>query len=179
MSASMKNSTIACRCGQVRFDVTGEPIVTATCHCTSCQRAGADFATLPGQPTVLNADAGTEYALLRKDRVACVQGEALLRAHRLAPQAPTRRVLASCCDSPMFLEFRNGHWLSLYRDRYGADAPPIEMRLWTRNRPEGVTFSDGLPTYKTMSAKFMWRLLAAWAAMGFRAPAISPSEATS
>jgi hypothetical protein len=157
----------------------GAPIISATCHCTSCQQAAAGFATLPGAPAVLNADGGTEYALFRKDRVVCVQGEALLRPHRLTPQAPTRRVLAGCCDTPMFLEFRSGHWLSIYRDRFGAHAPPIEMRLWTRNCPEGVTFSDDLPTYKTMSARFMWRLLAAWAAMGFRAPATRPSEAPS
>ena len=28
----------ACRCGQVRFRAVGEPLVTAACHCTGCQR---------------------------------------------------------------------------------------------------------------------------------------------
>jgi hypothetical protein len=27
-----------CRCGQVRFQVRGAPIVTMACHCTGCQR---------------------------------------------------------------------------------------------------------------------------------------------
>jgi hypothetical protein len=27
-----------CRCGQVRFRVTGAPLVTMACHCTGCQR---------------------------------------------------------------------------------------------------------------------------------------------
>ena len=27
-----------CRCGEVRFRVTGPPILTMACHCTGCQR---------------------------------------------------------------------------------------------------------------------------------------------
>ena len=27
-----------CRCGQVRFRVTGLPVMTSACHCTGCQR---------------------------------------------------------------------------------------------------------------------------------------------
>jgi hypothetical protein len=27
-----------CRCGQVRFRVTGRPLLTMACHCTGCQR---------------------------------------------------------------------------------------------------------------------------------------------
>ena len=172
MSADSRTSMIACRCGEVRLEASGAPIVTVACHCHSCQTAGAAFAALPGAPRVLNADGGTEFTLVRKDRVAFVRGEALLRSHRLTPEATTRRVLARCCDTPMFLEFTKGHWLSLYRDRLGVDAPAIEMRVMAADRREGVTFSDNLPSYKTHSIRFMWRLLAAWAAMGFRVPEV-------
>ena len=177
MSANLKISTIACRCGEVRLDATGAPILTVTCHCESCQKAAAGFASLPGQPHVVNADGGTEFAMFRKDRVAYVRGEALLRSYRLTPEASTRRVLARCCDTPMFLEFAKGHWLSVYRDRLGAEAPPIEMRVMTGDRPQGVALPGDLPNYKTHSFKFMWRLFSAWAAMGFRVPA-SPSIET-
>jgi hypothetical protein len=177
MSANLKTSSLACRCGEVGFEATGAPIVTAICQCDSCQRSGAGFAALPGAPQVLNADGGTEFALFRKDRVACVRGEALLRSYRLTPEATTRRVLAHCCSTPMFLEFAKGHWLSLYRDRFGADAPSVELRVMTGDRRDGVTFSDDLPSYKSHSVKFMWRLFAAWAAMGFRVPALKPIEA--
>ena len=170
MSTGLKTSTVLCRCGEVRFEVTGIPIMTATCHCDSCRRASAGFAALPGAPQVHNAEGGTEFVLHRKDRVAFVQGEAMLRSYRLTPQATTRRVVASCCNSPMFLEFKGGHWLSLYRDRFGSDAPAIEMRTMTGDK----RFADGLPSYKTHSVKFMWRLFSAWAAMGLRAPALKP-----
>jgi hypothetical protein len=177
MSANLKTTTIACRCGEVRFKVLGEPIVTATCHCHSCQVAGAGFATLPGAPRVLNADhGGTEYVLYRKDRVACLQGESLLRAYRLTPSATTRRVLAGCCDSPMFLEFKGGHWLSLYRDRFGDNAPAVEMHTMTSDLPADAILTDGLPGSRTQSIRFMWRLFVAWAAMGFRASPMRPIE---
>jgi hypothetical protein len=176
MSAGSRTIAAECRCGKVRFDVSGVPILTATCHCHSCRTAGAGFAALPGARQVLNAEGGTEFVLARKDRVAFVTGEALLRGHRLTPKSTTRRVLASCCNSPMFLEFKGGHWLSLYRDRFGADAPAVEMHTMTRDLPEGVILSDGLPQAKAQSIGFMWRLFTAWAAMGFRAPALKPIE---
>ena len=169
-----KKTVLACRCGEVRFEASGLPIVTATCHCHSCQEAGAQFAALPGAPQVLDSDGGTEFALFRKDRVVCVRGEVLLRSHRLTPRATTRRVLARCCDTPMFLEFKGGHWLSLYRRCFGASAPAIEMRVMTADRREGVTFTDDVPSYNTHSVKFMWRLFAAWVRMGFRIPALRP-----
>jgi hypothetical protein len=165
---------ISCRCGQVEMAAEGAPIVTATCHCGSCRRAGEGFAALPGAPAVVNAEGGTAYVLCRKDRVTCVRGDGLLRAHRLTPASATRRVLARCCDSPMFLEFKGGHWLSMYRDRFGADAPPIELQTMTRDRRPGVTLSKDVPAYRTHSVRFMWRLLRAWAAMRFRVPALQP-----
>jgi hypothetical protein len=173
MSAESKTYKISCRCGQVEMAAVGAPIVAATCHCHSCQQAAAAFAALPGAPRVLNAEAGTEFELYRKDRVSGIPVERL-RAHKLTPASSTRRLLARCCDSPMFLEFKGGHWLSIYRDRFVGDAPPIEMRVMTRYRPPGVTLSGHVPIFKRHSISFMWRLLAAWAAMGFRAPDLQP-----
>ena len=33
----MKTIDIACRCGEVRLEVTGDPIAQMDCHCEGCQ----------------------------------------------------------------------------------------------------------------------------------------------
>jgi len=171
---SKEHLTASCRCGQVAFETTGKPIVSVSCHCRSCQEAGQQFEQLPAAPVVLDSDGGTGFVLFRKDRVRCTNGSETLEEHRLKPGSPTRRVVATCCNSPMFLEFRDGHWLSLYRNRLPDGAVPLEMRVMTRDRRDGVELPGDVPNYSTHSGKFMWKLLAAWVAMGFSAPKVAP-----
>jgi hypothetical protein len=41
-----------CRCGKVRFEVEGEPLLTMACHCTGCQRMTASaFSLSEGYPS--------------------------------------------------------------------------------------------------------------------------------
>jgi len=84
--------------------------------------------------------------------------------------------MATCCNSAMFLDFTKGHWLSMFWNRFPTDAPPLEMRLMTKERRGGVELSDDLPNYDGHSAKFMLKLIAAWIAMGFRRPEIQLSK---
>lgn len=170
MSAKHKSLTASCRCGAVVFEAVGAPIVCATCYCASCQEAGRRLEELAQAPPVLDADGGTGFVLHRKDRVRCVTGGERLEEHRLKPESSTRRMVAACCHSPMFLEFSKGHWLSLYRARLAGDAPPLEMRVMTGDRRKGVELPGDVPSYKTHSGRFMWKLLAAWLAMGLRTP---------
>jgi hypothetical protein len=109
--------TASCRCGAVVLEVTGAPIVHAACYCASCQEAGRRIEQLPDAPPILDADGGTGFVLYRKDRVRCMQGGERLEAHRLKPKSPTRRMVAACCNSAMFLDFTKGHWLTLYHAR--------------------------------------------------------------
>ncbi len=74
----------------------------------------------------------------------------------------------------MFLEMKGGHWLSMYRNRFPKSAPPLEMRVMTRDRRAGVELAPDLPNFASHSVKFMWKLLTAWIAMGFRAPRVWP-----
>ena len=40
-----------CRCGKVRFETTGAPLLTMACHCTDCQRMTASaFSLSEGYP---------------------------------------------------------------------------------------------------------------------------------
>jgi hypothetical protein len=162
-----------CQCGQVKFEAVGTPILTGACYCTSCQQAGRQFEQLPSAPPVLDSDGGTGLILYRKDRVQCVIGRQYLEEHRLKPDSPTRRVIANCCNSPMFLDFTKGHWLSMFRNRFPTGAPALEMRVMTKERPAGVELGDDLPNYSGHSGKFVLKLLVAWVAMGFRRPEIT------
>ena len=165
--------TASCSCGAVTLELVGTPIVAATCYCHSCQEAGRRFAAAPGAPAVVGADGGTPYVLMRKDRLSWLSGSDRLDEHRLTPESPTRRFVAHCCNAPIALEFTKGHWLSVYSDRIAAEErPAAEMRTIVGDRPEGVELTDDIPNYAAPSGKFLWRLLTAWAAMGFRAPPI-------
>ena len=154
-----------CQCGQTRITARDKPIVWADCYCTSCQAAGALFEAHLDAP-VLEADGSTRYVMYRKDRLH-IEGMDHLRAHRLTPESTTRRLVATCCQSPMALDFTKGHWLSIFQARCDVDAPP-EIRTMAGDKRADVVLADDVPTYKTHSAWFMWRLMKAWAAMGFR-----------
>jgi hypothetical protein len=73
----------------------------------------------------------------------------------------------------MFLDVSKGHWLSMYRNRFATDAPPLEMRMMTKERRAGVELADDIPNHSGHSGRFMLKLLAAWIAMGFRRPEIA------
>ena len=165
--------TASCRCGAVMLETAGAPILHAACYCKSCQEAGRRIEQLPGAPPVLDADGGTDFILYRKDRIRCLKGGERLQEHRLKPDSPTRRMVATCCNSAMFLDFTKGHWLTLYRARLAGEVPPLEMRVMTADRPDGVALATDPPNYPGHAGRFMWKLLAAWAAMGFRRPKVA------
>jgi Family of unknown function (DUF6151) len=163
-----RSPTASCRCGAVQLEMAGAPIVHAICYCASCQEAGKRFERLPGAAPVLGPDGGTDFVLYRKDRVRCVQGGEQLKIHRLKPHSPTQRMVAACCNTAMFLDFTKGHWLTLYRAGISGTVPPVAMRVMTADRRAGVVLPEDAPNYPGHSGKFMWKLLAARIAMGFR-----------
>jgi hypothetical protein len=152
------------------FEAMGAPILVAACYCTSCRTAGHAFEKMPGAAPVVDADGGTPLVVYRKDRIRCTQGREHLQERRLKPESPTRRVFATCCNSAMFADFTPGHWLSLYRKRFGAGAPAVQMRLMTAERPANVALGRDVPNYPGRPGNFAWKLISTWAAMGFRRP---------
>jgi hypothetical protein len=174
MSTAARNFTVRCACRSVTLETFGAPIVSTSCYCNSCQAAGRQIEELPSAPAVLDPDGGTPYIVYRKDRVICLTGAEHLAERRLKPESPTRRVVATCCNSAMFLDFTKGHWLSIYRGRFPQDAPALEMRVMTGHAPGGIPVD--VPHYRGQSGKFMWRLLASRLAMlASRAPHFSTS----
>lgn len=172
----MNNQTriLTCTCGQVALEVQGRPIVSAECLCADCQKAGAFLQLLPGAPHTLDEKGATRFVLYRKDKVRCEKRQDCLREHRLLKDSKTRRVVAICCNTPMFLEFTNGHWLSIYGGLWPAGSlPALEIRTMARDRPEGVELPDDVPNPNTHTFSFYARLFRAWVAMRFRAPKVA------
>ena len=56
----MPTHTGQCLCGQVKYEIDGDPVAAGICHCKNCQRqTGTAFSTLWGVPkTALHFTAG-------------------------------------------------------------------------------------------------------------------------
>ena len=104
---------IGCSCGLTRLEVSGEPFLVTECLCDSCRAAAARLATLPDASNILTSFGATSCAEYRKDRIRITSGHDTLKEFRLKPDAPTRRVIATCCNTAIFMETNGAHWLSL------------------------------------------------------------------
>jgi len=170
----MARTDLHCRRGKVHLEVVDAPMIAAECHCQSCREAARRMAGLPGAVPITESNGGTPFVLYRKDRVRITGGKEWLRNFRLGPDRQTRRVVATCCNSPVLLEFKGGHWASLYGTLWPAGTRPApELRTVTGDVPDGVVLDDAVPAGGWQTTRFIAKLFAAWAAMGFRAPSLA------
>lgn len=167
------NTPLKCRCGETTFEVEGAPILSCDCACESCRTAAKQFSHLRGGFEPGGPCGTTHFVMYRKDRVRCLSGAETLASHHLSADSSTRRVVARCCDTPVFLEFKGGHWLSLYAGMWPSDeSPRAELRTMVNDLPSSQTLPDDIPNLGSHSIRFMWKLGAAWVAMRFRVPAV-------
>lgn len=168
-----KTTTLSCACGKFHVEVTGEPFITTECHCASCRSAAQRLSALPPAFPLTSASGGVPYILYRKDRVRFPNGTAALAEFRLSDKAPTRRVLTTCCNTPVFTEFEGAHWLSMFAGLWPEDQrPATQIRTQTGDVPEGTILDGSLPSGGRTTAGFYAKLLGAWIAMGFKVPKI-------
>ncbi|HEY9011930.1 MAG TPA: DUF6151 family protein [Devosia sp.] len=161
----MTRTLIHCACGKIEVALEGEPILTAACHCDDCQAGGAKLEARPGAWKVRDASGGTYYALYRKDRYRVTRGAELLDYWKLR-DTPTNRVVATCCNSGLFVNYDSGpHWVSVYRPGYHGAAPALQMRVNTKWAAGPVP--DDVPAYRSFPLDFVWRLVKARIAMMF------------
>ncbi|WP_196258950.1 GFA family protein [Pelagibacterium limicola] len=171
----MKTARLACTCGKVRLEVRGAPIITTECHCNSCRAAGDHFEAL-GAPDFRSPNGGTPFVMMRKDRVDVVAGSEHLKAIRLGTGS-TRRFITTCCNTPVFLEFKGGHWLSLYKSVWPVGTmPAVELRTMTSDLPDPGVLDGTVQIGKRQTWGFFAKLLGAWIAMGFRSPRVEVQE---
>ncbi len=168
-----RTTNIGCACGRTSLEVQGAPIVVSECLCDSCRTAADRLATLPGAKNVLTSYGATPCAEYRKDRVRILSGAEYLREFRLNADAGSRRVVATCCNTPVFLEMKGAHWLSLYLHLWPDGArPKAEMRTMAGDLPDASRLPNDIPNLKSHTVSFYAKLLGAWIAMGFRNPKI-------
>lgn len=166
-------TAIVCACGAVCLEATAPSMMTLICHCTSCTTAGRALDARSAVAPIVDSAGGTPVVLWRKDKMRCLRGSERLVAHRLKPDAPSRRMVASCCNTPMFGDFTKGFWVSIYRGRVAGEPAP-SMRVMTGDAADGTEFpDDGLPRFRSRPARFFLKLLTTWAVMGFRNPRLA------
>lgn len=76
-----------CLCGAVRYEIEGEPVVVAHCHCTDCQR--------------LSGAGHTTGAMFPSDRVS-VQGDVSEYRIESETESVVTRTFCPKCGSPLF-----------------------------------------------------------------------------
>ena len=165
VSANMRLAA-SCLCGGVEIEATGAPIVSSVCYCTDCQLGSRQIEDLPNAGSVRDADGGTAYILFRKDRIKCSRGAELLKGYKLKDISLTNRVVATCCNSAMFMNFDKGpHWIPAYRARFRGALPPLQMRICTKSKPEQVVLPTDVPNYPGYPVGLIFKLLASRMAM--------------
>ncbi len=159
----------SCACGRVRCEASGKPIASAVCYCEDCQEGARRIEALPEAPRFREADGGVASLVYRDDRFKCSSGEELLAAYRLKEDSPTRRMVASCCNSGMFLKFEPGFWISAFRARFeGDDVPPIQMRNQIEHRRADSELPRDAPGYRGYPTRLLAKLMMARLAMWLR-----------
>jgi len=165
VSANMRLAA-SCLCGGVEIEATGAPIVSSVCYCTDCQLGSRQIEALPNAGSVRDADGGTAYILFRKDRIKCSRGAELLKGYKLKDTSLTNRVVATRCNSAMFMNFDKGpHWISAYRARFRGALPPLQMRICTKSKPAQVVLPTDVPSYPGYPVGLIFKLLASRVAM--------------
>jgi hypothetical protein len=128
-----------CLCGNLRYTVGDDPVLTAICHCKSCQKqTGAAFAVV-----VVVAKAGLSF-----------EGDLASFDVLGASGLPTRRIFCPKCGSPVAVEpssnpdltylgagtLDDTSWVNPTAQQWCDSAQP-----WVRISDETQNFPKGMP----------------------------------
>ena len=142
MSKSPKYHTTArCTCASVELQAIGAPITSVACYCDDCQEGCRQIEALPNAHPVRDPDGGTAYVLYRKDRVECSRGAQFLQDYKIREKSATNRVVATCCNSAMFMNFDDSkHWVPVYRTRFREMFRPCRCVFAPNSSPRTAMF---------------------------------------
>jgi hypothetical protein len=123
-----------CLCGQYSYTIDAEPMMTAVCHCKSCQRqSGSAFSTNVGVPE------------------AAIQGEGTLTAFEETAESGNmvHRHFCATCGSPVYSTLSASPGLAFVKagtlDDTSALAP--QVNIWCKSAQDWVTMDESLPRF--------------------------------
>lgn len=157
----------ACRCGKVRLEAVGPPIAHIICYCDDCQAAACKIDALDNGWSGQGKDGGTPSLLFRRDRVSIVEGAEKIIEISVRKRTPTRRLVASCCNTALTQIHDNG-WphSGIKTSLFIGPVPPPEFRIHIRYAPAPRQLPRDLPKYPSVPARLVFRLLKAKLALG-------------
>jgi hypothetical protein len=128
---SDNNYNGGCQCGAVRYQITGEPIMAALCHCTMCRRA--------------NAAPAVAWAMFAEPRVAFI--ESGLKTYASSPGS--KRGFCETCGTQIC--FTADYISGLIDITIGSlDQPDVikpEFHYWHSKHLAWFDLADGLPRH--------------------------------
>ena len=128
-----------CMCGSITYSCDAEPVGTAVCHCTECQRqTGTAFSIVVGLPAAALEVKGDTLAMFKTPAEAN-DGE-------------TERNFCSACGSPIFSvspAFPEVAWLKAGTLDDTSWLEP-QMEVWGRSAQPWVAEVEGRPRAATV-----------------------------
>jgi hypothetical protein len=121
----------SCLCGAVHYEVNGEPIMTALCHCKNCQKqAGSALSIIVGVP---------------EDSIV-IEGEVKTYVDKGSSGADVLRKFCPNCGSPMFTDVEHAKGMLFVKAGTFEDTSWLEpqVQYWTSTKHEWLTI-DGIP----------------------------------
>ena len=128
---SKNNFNGGCQCGAVRYQITGEPVMAAICHCSMCRRA--------------NAAPAVAWAMFEKSQVSFTKSRP--KAYALSPEA--ERGFCSTCGTQICFtaEYIPGLTDMTVGSLDHPDSIKPEFHYWHSGQLTWVEFADGLPRH--------------------------------
>lgn len=127
----------ACACGDVRFELIGDPMIVHACHCRDCQ-------DLSGEPFVVNA-------WIEADRLGLIAGR--LKTATLSGGSGRRHEVASCerCGTAVWSRYEAAPGDTVFvrvTQLVRPEECPPQVNIFTRSKRPWVELDPELPTFR-------------------------------
>jgi hypothetical protein len=128
--------TGGCLCGAVRYEISGEPVMQAICHCSHCQRqAGSAFSTIVGVP---------------EDKVTITAGSPKSYIDHGESGKTVERQFCGTCGSPLFSLVEVAPGLTFVKSGTLDDPSFFKpaVQVWARSKQDWVDLG-AVPAFAT------------------------------